>query len=300
MINPLDCNAITVKNKRYWFLLPSFNNPFSSPSILIADNKTCGSAYLAGTIKNIIMISRISSFPWESFVVNPLIVGEKMADDPMIVELENSEIIVAAITGKEYYDCYQKSISILHDYFYQMDLNCMLRTIAPNLIHPRLYAALKSRFGETTTMYDNYKCSFGYQFLVVVMKKKASIYTMNFNDYKGGLSFCFMKVLNTPTELEKYRGRMMDYHEPFEDEFSKPEMCALMRWFVRSMSEYEKNVQEDSIETFARSNDYCQLIYGRKNKEFFLNQYEEREDFDEAKDKMIKKGKIPFNKVKEN
>jgi hypothetical protein len=167
---------------------------------------------------------------------------------------------------------------------------------ASDFNHPRIYAALKTLFGESTTMYDDYKCSFGYTFLLDINKKgKTSKYTLNFTDLKGGLTFYFQKVL-ADDELGKYDRGIL--HKPFDDEFSKDEM----RWFksyftfflVGFWDSYGPKYDEEYFRTLSD-----RYVYGYVDGEFFLESYEEHDDFLHAVE-ALKKKNIPCNEVKPN
>ena len=84
-----------------------------------------------------------------------------------------------------------------------------------------LYAALRVLFGESTTMYDEYKCSFGFPFHVTVNKNNEKFeYIFNFTDIKGGITFLFRKLLLTENEIEQYKTINL-LREPIEKEFSE-------------------------------------------------------------------------------
>jgi hypothetical protein len=112
----------------------------------------------------------------------------------------------------------------------------------------RLYASLRTLFGETTNDYDDFKCSFGYMFgLKLTGEVQQSEYTMIFLDIKGGMNFLFRKVYTTEKECgDRFEREVL--RTPFEDEFSEDEMEYLMVWFVFClagfMDSFEPNAKE--------------------------------------------------------
>jgi len=112
---------------------------------------------------------------------------------------------------------------------------------------------------------------------------------------KGGISFAFSKILVTPEELEKYDdGDIL--REPLEDDFSKDEMEYFMTWFVSYLVGFMQSFEGHYNEEFARSLDYCYTIYGYRDDRFFLEQYEDRDEFYAAKNCIFRNGDIPFNR----
>lgn len=216
------------------------------------------------------------------------------------VDLKNAVCVVTPITAKEYCDFSPQSLPICEDYSYYLLLDFQLKYKSPDFDHPHLYAALKTLFGESTTAYDDYKCSFGYQFLLKIIRKdKKSAYALSFVDIKGGISFMFRKILATPEELEKYKDKLL-LHEPLEDDFSKDEMAHFMTWFVFYLKGFMQSFERHYHEEFARSLDYCFMIYGYRDNRFFLDQYEDQDEFYTDRSRMSKSGDIPFNRVKAN
>jgi hypothetical protein len=223
-----------------------------------------------------------------------------MIDRQITVNIKKAVCVIAPITAKEYSEFVSKSLPIFENYSHYMWLDRQLKYKAPNIDHPRLYAALKTLFGESTTAYDGYKCSFGYQFLLKITRKyKKSEYVLNFTDIKGGISFMFRKILTTSEELEKYKDRNI-LHKPLENDFSEDEMEYFMTWFIFYLEGFIQSFEKRYNKEFARSQDYCFMVYGYRDNRFFLDQYENKDEFCAATSKMLKREDIPFNHVKAN
>ena len=219
---------------------------------------------------------------------------------PLTVHIKSVVCTLKPITAPEYVGFFEKSLPIFQNYGHYFALDDHLKREAPDFDHPRLYAALKALFGESNITYDHYKCSFGYQFLLnIVRKERQSEYVLNFTDIKGGISFIFGKILTPAEMLEKHQEKDK-LHNPFEDDFSKDEMAYFMTWFIFFLVGFMKGFAKSYHETFARSLDYCLTIYGFRDNEFFLDSYEDKEAFHAAKSRLLQEGNIPFNRVKAN
>lgn len=224
-------------------------------------------------------------------------------------ELDDTTIEVTSLTAREYANYCQRSLPIAEDYIFQMCINSHFDRQKPNFDYPHLYAALKTFFGESTTMYDFFKCSFGYHFQLKIKKKDVELlYILNLTDLRGYMSFFFRKMITTDEENEKFpiehRNKL---HEPLEDEFSKSDMQRFISWFFDTLIWFMNVCGEYFDEEFARSNEDCQRIYGFRNKEFFVIHYKydpsgksKEESYEEARKRLAEVEKIPFNKTKAN
>ena len=109
----------------------------------------------------------------------------------------------------------------------------------------------------------------------------------------------FRKILTTSEELEQYTDRNV-LREPLEDDFSEAEMEYFMSWFTFYLVGFMQSFEERYHEEFARSLNYCFMIYGYRDGGFFLDRYENQDEFHVAKRSLLKRGDIPFNRVKAN
>lgn len=123
----------------------------------------------------------------------------------MTLKVEKTRIVATVMTESEYRDCYDQSLPIFDNIGYQLQLERYLLRQEPDFDYPQLYAALRTRFGESSAMYDHYKCSFAYHFLLKITKnRKKREYMAKLCDVRGGLDFSFRKILTTSTERKKY------------------------------------------------------------------------------------------------
>ena len=109
----------------------------------------------------------------------------------------------------------------------------------------------------------------------------------------------FKKVLVFEEEKEAYKDFNQDFlHKPFEDDFSKQEMRYLMNWFTGYLKGFMQTALKFYQGDYARSLDYCFLLYGYKDNTFFLDEYDNDEDFRRARAVFEEQQDIPFNAVK--
>jgi hypothetical protein len=130
-----------------------------------------------------------------------------MTDRHLRVELPYALCLVSVMTARAYYETSKTSIPIMEPYEHDLLLHAQMKAQAPGFSHPQLYAVLRTLFGESTTLYDDYKSSFGYPFrLQIYRTDKIVDYLLNFTDYKEGTRFYFHKVLSAledPTGASK-------------------------------------------------------------------------------------------------
>jgi hypothetical protein len=220
-----------------------------------------------------------------------------MSKERLKIDLPASQCVLIPIDEKKYDSLRDKNIPIFQDNWYSMRLSRAIESEEPDFQHSHLYTALKTHFGETPAMYDDYKCSFGYPFLLEITKDRNEVkYLLNFTDMRGGVEFFFRKILDKH-ELNKYERDV--FQRPFENEFSGDDMRYFMGWFLFYFVGFMKSYQKYYKEEFARSVEAALMIYGYRDGNFFDESYEDWDQYHQAKEKL-KKTNIPFNKVKPN
>ena len=114
-----------------------------------------------------------------------------MTKETLTLNLSNIKYNLIVLDDYEdYSELIQKSVPIFQDYRHYLILHRMLNEESPDFNHPRFYIALKTLFGKSSIVYDDYKCSFAYHFLISITKgKKASLYTLKFCDLSHKISF---------------------------------------------------------------------------------------------------------------
>jgi len=204
-------------------------------------------------------------------------------------KLKNKNVLLETIDTQTYRKYFQNSIPINENGIFPAILIDMIEKEYPEIIYPHYYMALKSLFGESSELYDDYKSSFGYIFS---LKVSNSLYTLNFNDSKGVFTFDLKKILSSKDEFEKYGDMIKIYQEPF-DEFSDDDIKEFMAQFIGYLVGYIRVVKDFYNEEFVRFLNYHFLIYGYKDGDFFIKQYDYHDE--DAEEKFYNKKKRLMN-----
>ena len=216
----------------------------------------------------------------------------------MTVPIENGTVTLTPITAREYSEHWQTAQAIEPDYLWTMKFLGFAARDYPELRSPQLYASLKRMFGETTTMYDDYKCSFGYPFLIHLAKDGGdATYLLLFTDTKRGLWFQYSKIHSSDEIAAKQVDRMR-YFTPVPEEFSRDDMQTVSKFFFSSVAESWKT-PGSSTEDFVRSIDAMNFVYGFRDGRPFEADYEDPDEYEEAVRKLRNLG-IPYNATRPN
>ncbi|MCO6493224.1 MAG: hypothetical protein J5I98_32690 [Phaeodactylibacter sp.] len=143
-----------------------------------------------------------------------------------------------------------------------------------------MYTALYTLFGPSNA-YDDYKCSFAYDFRLSVEKQgQAYPYALSLADIKGNMPyFTFYRPPLAGKEPDAYQ-------QPVEAEFSREEMRSCIIAFISFLHLFLETYAQFFNRNFFRANPYAYLIYGFKEGAFFSEQcpHEREEDWDKFQD----------------
>jgi uncharacterized protein (DUF433 family) len=213
------------------------------------------------------------------------------------VDLPEAACMVAPIATQDYLNLRSRSVALRDVLGLPLAVVLELTSLESGFGLARLYAALKQRFGETEAGYDDYKSSFGYHFLVrVVRRGRTSLYAMRFTDYKCGLCHDFRKVFRDSAEAAQYPDRNRLY-EPLEEDFSTDEMRRFVRGFTCRVAAMARSLGDRYGAEFARTVECCATIYGYAGSRFFEREYVSHDGYRAAKGELAAAG-IPVNRTK--
>ncbi len=140
----------------------------------------------------------------------------------------------------------------------------------------QIYTALKTRFGETSESYDDYKGSFAFPFFLHLQKSGRSYpYLLRIRDHKGSLEFDFRRVIDPN---DKHYDRDV-YHEPLAEEFSREEINAFVIYFFGFLEGYFSVIGTERTEFFFRTIEARWAVYGCKDGQFFEEAYDSEEAY---------------------
>ncbi len=212
----------------------------------------------------------IKMLSWYDPIAHPIYY---MSNLNLNVAIDDISLLMSPISAGKYYDLIQQAISISEDYTYYFQLDELIQSINPPFDLSRLYAALSTLFGPSSTLYDPYKCSFSYPFLIQLTKHlHQARYALNFTDMKGGLSFKFSKILTHPDDIKKYPDTIKLY-APLPGEFSRNHMNFFMSWFIAYLIGFINFFEKYYSVEYVRTLEYCKIMYGYQDNQFFQKEF---------------------------
>jgi hypothetical protein len=148
---------------------------------------------------------------------------------------------------------------------------------------PKMLASLEHLYGASSSrMFDSYKGSFAFPFLLEVLRDDQHFYYLfNISDSKGSISFHLDRMIDD----QKYcKLGTHSSHEPIESELSTKEIEYLiyyvwssMKWTVEELLQSPQGIQP-----FFRSIDAINTIYGFLDGKFFEDYIENTKKYDSA------------------
>ena len=184
------------------------------------------------------------------------------------------------LDNKTYYQLRKNVISIDDDYEQLSDLAYDEELIYSNMA--KMYVALKTRFGESGTSYDDWKGSFGFAFLLsFAHDDKEMEYLLNIYNMRSSIEFRLFK-LPGPDVQNINRGIL---HQPFPD-FPRPAIRYVINYIVGFLSGYFESIEKWYDEPFFQRVDSNLIVFGFMDGQFFDDQYENQEDYAAAVEEL--------------
>lgn len=178
------------------------------------------------------------------------------------------------LDNKTYFKLRKNVIFIEDDYEQLDDLADDEELIYSNMA--KMYVALKTRFGESGTSYDDWKGSFGFAFLLSFAHDgKEMEYMLNIYNLRSSIEFRLFKL---PGADEQNIDRHI-YHQPFPD-FPRPAIRSVFNYIVGFLSGYFETMEKWYDEPFFQTVASNLIVFGFKDGQFFDEQYEDQEDFE--------------------
>jgi hypothetical protein len=153
-----------------------------------------------------------------------------------------------------------------------------------------LYSALRILFGETGTLYDGYKGSFSFPFLLYIQRGTGRFrYLLEICDWKGGLEFRLWKVVDRPDELGAGLERHV-YRKPRPEEFSREECHHYLAHLYGFLQGFiETYLPQIGGEPFLKQIPAKLTLYGYCGGEFFEQEYELETECQKAREEFTKR-----------
>jgi len=215
------------------------------------------------------------------------------------LDLDTCSVRLTPLTAQQYYDLFASSVPLADDHAFFMELGRALRQEEFTFAH--WYSSLKLMYGESTTLYDDYKCSFGFPFRMQVTREGRSYpYTMDLVDVKGGITYSFRRLLAAG---EQWQGPQRHVpRTPIDTEISKADLRNAMVQFsfgVVGFLEGYLEVVKTFDSPFFRSIPAEFGVYGFADGAFFERWLDTQEDYDRVVQELTERG-LPHNLVRPN
>jgi len=192
---------------------------------------------------------------------------------------------ITRLNDEQYRLLRKNSLTIAEDHDLFMALYCSKQTIYRSF--SRMYATLKSLFGESGHHYDDWKSSFSFPFLVYFEKEGHEVdYLLNVYNFRSSIEMILYKLIRFDNQDDD----RMIIHQPFSD-FPQSDIKAFTLYFLGYLTGYFKAyVETNHTEFFYKSAESNLIIFGYENGAFFDLQFDDPEAF-EAKQAALKRAK---------
>lgn len=191
-----------------------------------------------------------------------------------IFDLECGKFHMLRISDAEYYDKWLHGLPVREDYILLMDLSYYNEWSLGEML-----VSLESFFGKRGGPFDDWKGTFGFEFLLTVNDKFP--YLFKVGDLKGSFFYTLYKI------SEKQTPRLSTYINPIENEFSESQIRYFISYFYGFIHGYFKAiVKNTSIEPFVNDIQCCNILYGYWGDRFHQKQYESEEELDQHKEEI--------------
>jgi len=197
------------------------------------------------------------------------------------IKCEGQPYKVIRLNDHQYHKLASTSIPIEDDYLHIICLN-RGEGIFSNCA--KLYVALKLLFGESGSLYDDYKGSFAFPFLILFKKKKKEyVYLLKFYNNRNSCEYLIRKIIH----IEDTNYTRDVYHKPF-DEFPREKIRYFMNFICGYLKGFLEVVKEEYNESFYHKVDSSLFIFGYKDNDFFEYEFETEEEYDKALEQFEK------------
>jgi len=195
------------------------------------------------------------------------------------IKCEGQPYKVIRLNDEQYRKLSQTSIPIDDDYFHLLSLS-NTNEIFSNCA--KLYVSLKLLFGESGFLYDDYKGSFAFPFLILFEKKKKEYaYLLRiYNNLDRG-EYIIRKIIHV--EDTNYTRDV--YHKPF-DEFPREKIRYFMNFICGYLEGFLEVGKDQYNESFYHNIDSSLFIFGYKDDDFFEYEFETEEEYDKALEEL--------------
>lgn len=212
------------------------------------------------------------------------LMGSTMKNKVLNIEIKDRVYKLKRLSDKQYIKLRKNSISIIEDYDHLMSLEIDNKLIYSS--YPKMYVALKKFFGDSGRLFDSWKGSFSFPFLISFQNEMEDFeYILRIYNFRTSIEFKIGKVIHTK---DKNLDKLILY-KPFR-EFSKNDINRVISFLVKYLTEYFKTIESEYDTPFFCTVDSNLILFGYKNKIFFEDQFITENKYAAAIEKLKLKG----------
>lgn len=213
-----------------------------------------------------------------------------------VINLEINEIHyrLLQVNDSEYRRLGKHSIVIEEDYgFYMAFERFLAQYNTEKLNHAQLYVALKQLCGESGELFDHWKSSYAFLFLLGVIKKQQTFtYLLNIHNLNEEFYFSLRKIIDPQDNRYDNKG----IYKPFKNEWSREEINEFIGRFYYYLVGFFESIKGTYNEFFFKKVDCCGLLFGYKDGQFFENSYDSEEEFEKVRYQLEKRQTVCYYK----
>ncbi len=149
---------------------------------------------------------------------------------------------------------------------------------------PRAFVSLQHLFGLSSELFDNWKSSFRFPLLLSLERNSERVfYLLNIFDDRGEIEYDFYRLVDGEINSKI----TSTCHEPFELEFSREEINLFIAYFKGYLSGIATCSDQLRFQPFLKTIASSNILYGYKNQEFFMQQYDSIDEYNAARQILL-------------
>lgn len=198
----------------------------------------------------------------------------------MEIETEENTYTLIRLNDRQYKELKRNAVPISEDFEYSRFI-CRADGIIFNSL-PKMYVTLRTLFGESGVLYDEWKGSFWFPFLVSFKKDGERYdYLLSFENFRSYIEIRMAKMF--PEDDETFDRDV--FHDPFDD-FPRSEMRYLLNYFIGYLSGCFKEMSKYYSTPFFQAVDSNGIVFGWKDGRFFERSFSGARSFNKAVQRM--------------
>ena len=210
--------------------------------------------------------------------------GHAMQGKVIQLKVDDIHYTLTRLYDRQHYTLQRRSLVIADDYGFYMHFYNDMRSLGQALNFAQVYVALQSLCGESGILFDEWKSSYTFPFLLKVCKAEQTYdYLLTIYNYRDTLYFGIRRVCQ-PGEEQHYDQRVI--HQPFPNEFSRQEINCFIGYFYAYLGGYFEVIGKYYDTFFFKRVDANMILFGYKEGEYFETAYDTEDEYEQAISKL--------------